>query len=189
MTAEVCVHHLYFTDQDYAHKGNLIKWNPAIKTTKDRNALRDAVRSGIIDVVATDHAPHLYHEKLANYFKAPSGGPLVEHSLPVMLKLVSQGVFSLEEIVHLMAHQPADIFKVHRRGFIRKGFFADLVIVKPEEWIVDGAETQYHVKWSPLHGELMTHRIVSTLVNGSVVYHQGVFFEKHKASMALTYDR
>jgi len=189
VTAEVCVHHLYFSAQDYETKGDLIKWNPAIKTAEDREALREGLRQGILDVVATDHAPHSYSEKMAGYFNAPSGGPLVEHALPVMLKLVSEGVFSMEEVIRWMAHAPAELFKIHKRGYIREGYFADLVIVKPEEWTIDGEATQYLVKWSPLQGVRMTHRVVSTIVNGHVVYHQGVFFEQHKASMPLRFDR
>lgn len=189
ITAEVCVHHLFFTDADYAMKGDLIKWNPAIKSEADRDALREGLRQGIIDVVATDHAPHTLHEKQGGYFNAPSGGPLVEHALPVMLKLATQGVFSIEEVVHRMCHKPAEIFQVQRRGFIREGYYADLVIVKAEDWVVEGASTLYHVKWSPFDAEPMTHRVVSTMVNGHIVYHHGVFFERNKAAMPLRFDR
>jgi dihydroorotase len=189
VTAEVCVHHLCFSDQDYITKGDLIKWNPAIKTAHDRTVLREGLRMGILDVVATDHAPHSYSEKVSGYFNAPSGGPLVEHALPMMLNLVSEEVFTLEEVVRWMAHAPAELFKIHKRGFIREGYFADLVIVKPENWTIDGEATHYLVKWSPLHGERMTHRVMSTIVNGNVVYHQGVFFEQQKASMPLRFDR
>ncbi len=153
ITAEVCVHHLIFDDKDYFTRGNLIKWNPAIKSAADKNALLQALIEGKIDVVATDHAPHTLEEKQNTYFKAPSGGPLVQHSLTAMLEFCTKGSLSLEMVVDKMCHAPATIFKVSERGFIREGYFADLVLVNPEKpWTVSTNNLHYKCQWSPLAG-------------------------------------
>jgi dihydroorotase len=181
ITAEVCVHHLFFDDRDYHTHGNLIKWNPAIKTSDDREALIAAVNSGKIDVVATDHAPHTLDEKKQTYLKAPSGGPLVQHSLNVMLELSRQGAFPIETVVEKMCHAPAILFGVEERGFIREGFFADLVVVDPDnKWTVGQENILYKCQWSPLAGTTFGSRITHTLVNGNLVYDRGQFNETVK---------
>ncbi|HCM21738.1 MAG TPA: dihydroorotase, partial [Porphyromonadaceae bacterium] len=154
ITAEACVHHLWFTDKDYARLGARIKWNPAVKKEEDRNALRDALRSRKLDVVATDHAPHLLSEKQGGCLKAASGGPLVQHSLQVMLEMAHQGVFSLEFIVEKMCHAPARLFKIKDRGFIREGYFADLVLINPSKpYTVSKDNLLYKCGWSPFEGQ------------------------------------
>jgi len=178
ITAEVCVHHLWFSDEDYDRKGNFIKWNPAIKSRDDRAALRQAVIDNKIDVIATDHAPHALDEKQRPYFKAPSGGPMVQHSLVAMLELVNQKVFSLEKVVEMMCHHPADLFRVENRGYIRPGYAADLVLVDLNApWTVEKSNILYKCGWSPLEGEPFKSKVVSTYVNGQRVYHQGVVNE------------
>jgi dihydroorotase len=190
ITAEVCVHHLWFSDEDYLLKGNLIKWNPSVKKAADRAALLEGLKLGIIDVVATDHAPHELHEKMAGYFAAPSGGPMVEHSLTTMLELTNMGQCTVEQVVNWMAHMPALLFKIDRRGFIRDGYHADLVIVHPDEpWLVKGNETQYKVKWSPMENTLFRHKVHSTLVNGKIVYHRSLFFPERRSPMPLHFLR
>ncbi len=174
ITAEVCVHHLWFNDQDYKKYGTRIKWNPAIKTEEDRQALLEAVRSGRIDVIATDHAPHTESEKNNTYFKAPSGGPLIQHSLVAMLELARKGVLTPEMIVTKMCHAPADLFHIERRGYIRQGYHADLVLVDPNSpWTVDKDNIRYKCRWSPFEGTTFTSQVISTWVNGNRVYHDG----------------
>ena len=174
ITAEACVHHLWFTDQDYAEKGSLIKWNPAIKTENDRQALREAVNSGKIDVVATDHAPHTLSEKENSYFKAPSGGPLVQHSLTAMLEMTLSGIFTPEKVVEKMCHAPADLFRISKRGYIREGYFADLVLVSPrQKWNVSKENILYKCKWSPFENLTFSHNVVQTFVNGKLVWDHG----------------
>lgn len=186
ITNEVCVHHLWFDDHDYERLGNRIKWNPAIKTGYDKLAIREAVNSGRVDIVATDHAPHTLEEKSNSYFKAPSGGPLVQHSLVAMLELVNQGVFTYEKVVEKMCHLPAVLFQVERRGFIREGYKADLVLVDPKaSWTVSPSNILYKCNWSPFEGETFRHKVVSTLVNGHLVYHQGIFDESVKGERLL----
>jgi dihydroorotase len=178
ITAEVCVHHLWFTDADYASRGSLIKWNPAIKTLTDREALRQALRNGLIDVVATDHAPHTREEKQKPYLDCPSGAPMVQHSLVAMLELVHQGIYSLEQIVRWMCHNPAICFGVKNRGFIREGFAADLAVVnlsQPQNVTKDNI--LYKCSWSPLEGTTFNSSIVYTFVNGIPVYEKGRFNE------------
>ncbi|MBL7980676.1 MAG: dihydroorotase [Flavobacteriales bacterium] len=171
ITAEACVHHLWFTDADYANKGALIKWNPAVKTAADREAIRQAVNEGRIDVVATDHAPHTLEEKARPYAQCPSGAPLVQHSLVAMLELVRQGVFSLEQVVEKMCHAPARLFDMDRRGYIREGHYADLVLVDLNApWKVTKNNLLYKCGWSPLEGETFHARVARTWVNGCLVY-------------------
>lgn len=186
ITAEVCVHHLWFDEHDYISLGNRIKWNPSIKTTEDRAALRDAVLSGKIDVVATDHAPHTLEEKNNTYFKSPSGGPLVQHSLVTMLELSRKGVFPVEKVVEKMSHAPADLFRISRRGYIREGYFADLVLVDPEKtWTVSPENILYKCGWSPFEGNVFTHQVTHTFVNGNLVWHQGEIIEESRGQRLL----
>lgn len=171
ITAEVCVHHLWFTDEDYKTKGNFIKWNPAVKTASDRKALWEALNDGRIDVIATDHAPHTKEEKKQSYLKAPSGGPLVQHAVVAMFEAHHQGKISIEKIVEKMCHNPAKIFKIEKRGFIREGYFADLVIVNPSlPWSVNPDNILAKCGWSPFEGFAFRSRITHTFVNGELVY-------------------
>jgi dihydroorotase len=174
ITAEACVHHLWFDDTRYADLGALIKCNPAIKTAADRDALRRAVVADVIDVIATDHAPHTLAEKEHRYFEAPSGLPLVQHSLLMLLEQYREGFYSLEKIVEKAAHNPATLFGIEQRGFVREGYFADLVAVDLEGATrVDAAEIRYKCGWSPLEGTEFHSRVLSTLVNGVAVYRDG----------------
>ena len=174
ITAEACVHHLWFAEEDYATLGNKIKCNPAIKTQEDRAAIRAAVVSGAIDVIATDHAPHTSEEKAQKYFKAPSGLPLVQHSLLVLLDLVQQGVFTLETAVQRACHAPAILFGVEKRGFIREGYYADLVVVDSKKsYTVSKGNILYQCGWSPLEGHTFKNSIHQTFVNGVSVYENG----------------
>jgi dihydroorotase len=181
ITAEVCIHHLWFTDEDYIRLGNRIKWNPAVKTRKDRDALRQALVAGYLDVVATDHAPHLRSEKEGSCLKAASGGPMVQHSLVAMLEMSRQGVFTLELIVEKMCHAPADLFGIKDRGYIREGYYADLVLVDPEEsWTVSEDNLYYKCGWSPFEGQAFSNKVKKTFVNGHPVYSDGIFDEQNK---------
>jgi dihydroorotase len=171
ITAEVCVHHLWFTDKDYDTKGNLIKWNPAVKTEEDRDALWEALLDDRLDVIATDHAPHTLEEKKQSYLKAPSGGPLVQHAVVAMFETFHQGKISVEKIVEKMAHNPATIFKIEKRGFIKEGYYADLAIVNPGlPWSVKKENILYKCGWSPFEGYTFKSRITHTFVNGQLVY-------------------
>ncbi|PWB25863.1 dihydroorotase [Flavobacterium sp. HTF] len=171
ITAEVCVHHLWFTDEDYKTKGNFIKWNPAVKTATDRKALWEALNDGRIDVIATDHAPHTKEEKKQSYLNAPSGGPLVQHAVVAMFEAHHQGKISIEKIVEKMCHNPAKLFKIEKRGFIREGYFADLVIVNPTlPWSVNTDNILSKCGWSPFEGYAFRSRITHTFVNGELVY-------------------
>ncbi len=171
ITAEVCVHHLWFSDKDYAKLGNRIKWNPAIKTAHDRESLWKALLEDKIDIIATDHAPHTLEEKANSYLKAPSGGPLVQHSLPAMLDFYHQGKISLEKVVEKMCHAPAICFQVDRRGFIREGYWADLVLIDPEQpWKVSPSNIYYKCGWSPFEEHTFNSKITHTFVNGNLVY-------------------
>lgn len=171
ITGEVCVHHLWFHDEDYAHYGNRIKWNPSVKTLKDREALREAVNTNVIDIVATDHAPHLLSEKEGSCLKAASGGPLVQHSLLAMLELASAGCFTKEKVVEKMSHMPADLFHIDRRGYIRPGYYADMVLIDPsKETQVTKESLLYKCGWSPFEGYTFKHAIIQTYVNGTLVY-------------------
>ncbi len=174
ITAEACLHHLWFTDTDYASKGSLIKWNPAVKTAADREGIRQAVNAGNIDVIATDHAPHTSAEKNNPYLKAPSGGPLVQHSLPGLLDLYHQGVFTLEKIVEKACHNVATLFEIHKRGFIRVGYAADLVLVDLNaESHVKKENLLYKCGWSPFEGHTFRSSVVATFVNGQIAYRDG----------------
>jgi len=174
ITAEVCVHHLWFDEHDYINYGNLIKWNPAIKSADDKAALWEALLSDRIDVVATDHAPHTLEEKDHSYFKAPSGGPLVQHSVTVMLEMSRKGYLSAEKVIEKMCHAPADLFRIDRRGYIREGYYADLVLIDPDRsWVVSPKNILYKCKWSPFDGVEFTHQVSHTFVNGELVYADG----------------
>lgn len=189
ITAEGCVHHLWFDDQYYNEKGSLIKWNPAIKTSDDREELREAVKEGRIDVVATDHAPHTLEEKLQPYTKAPSGGPLVQHSLLVMVEMVRQGIFTQEQLVEKMCHNPARLFQIDRRGFIREGYFADLVLIDQDrQFNINKDNVLYKCNWSPLEGQTFHSQVTHTWVNGKLVYEQGQILEEN-AGEALVFNR
>jgi dihydroorotase len=178
ITAEVCIHHLWFHDDDYERKGTLIKWNPAIKTIHDRDSLLAAVLNDKVDVIATDHAPHTIEEKQSRYFQSPSGGPMVQHSLVAMLELVHQGKVSLEKVVEKMCHAPARLFGVNERGFIEPGFKADLVMVDMEkEWTVAHKNIHYKCGWSPFEGETFHSAVSHTWVNGQLAYRDGLFNE------------
>ncbi|KIO52209.1 dihydroorotase [Flavobacterium hibernum] len=189
ITAEVCVHHLWFTDEDYKKKGNFIKWNPAVKTANDRKALWEALNDGRIDVIATDHAPHTKEEKMQSYLKAPSGGPLVQHAVVAMFEAHHQGKISVEKIVEKMCHNPAKIFKIEKRGFIKEGYFADLVIVNPSlPWSVKPENILAKCGWSPFENYTFKSRITHTFVNGEMVYNN--FKVKDiRAGKRLLFDR
>ncbi len=175
ITNEVCVHHLWFSDADYASKGNFIKWNPAVKSIADRDALRTGLTSGKVDVVATDHAPHTLEEKQRPYWECPSGGPLLQHSLVAMLELALQGVLSVEEVVEKMCHAPAIRFAICDRGFLREGAYADIAIVDPQSpWRVSKENILYKCGWSPFLGTTFRHRVTHTLINGRIVYCDGM---------------
>ena len=178
ITAEVCVHHLWFSDEDYARLGSRIKCNPAIKTAADRQALRQAVAEGRIDVVATDHAPHLPAEKEGGALRAASGMPLVQHSLVAMLQLAAQGVFTVEQVVERMCHAPAVLYRIVRRGYIRPGYYADLALVNPPSpWTVSRDNILYKCGWSPFEGATFDAAVQATWVNGRLVYDRGAFDE------------
>ncbi|MFT3753720.1 MAG: dihydroorotase [Paludibacter sp.] len=186
ITAEVCVHHLWFSDADYAKYGNRIKWNPAIKSESDRLALIEAVNSDKIDVVATDHAPHLLSEKEGSCLKAASGGPLVQHSLVAMLQMAKRGIFTFEKVVEKMCHAPADLFRIEKRGFIRPGYFADLVLVDPtKSWTVSPENILYKCGWSPFEGTTFDNTVVTTWVNGQPVFDNGKFDEAVRGQRLL----
>lgn len=178
ITAEVCVHHLWFSDKDYATYGNRIKWNPAIKAETDRLALIEALNNGKIDVVATDHAPHLLREKEGNCLKAVSGGPLIQHSLVAMLQMAKNGVFTYEKVIDKMCHATAELYRVEKRGYIRPGYFADLVLVDPKKQTTVTADNLlYFCGWSPFEGTTFDHTVIKTWVNGELVYNEGVVDE------------
>lgn len=179
ITGEVCVHHLWFTDRDYERLGAMIKWNPAIKSVEDRDALREALTVGKLDVIATDHAPHLLSEKEGGCLQAASGGPLVQHSLQVMLELAKDGLYSREFVVDKMCHAPAKLFGVKDRGFIREGYFADLVLINPaESYKVSTENILYKCGWSPFEGETFHNTISKTFVNGEIAFKDGIVSEK-----------
>ncbi len=178
ITAEACIHHLWFSDADYETKGNLIKWNPAVKTAHDRDGILKAVLDGRIDVIATDHAPHTMEEKALPYLQAPSGGPLVQHALPTMLEMYHNGKISLEQIAEKMAHNVAVCFQVEKRGFIREGYWADLALVDLNSpWAVDKSNILYKCGWSPFEGTTFQSKITHTIVSGNLVYADGKLIE------------
>ena len=186
ITTEVSVHHLWFSDKDYERLGTLIKWNPAIKTEKDRKGLFDALLDGRIDIVTTDHAPHTLEEKQRPYFQAMSGAPIVQFSLNIMLEFYRQGLISLEKIAEKMCHNPAILYQIEKRGFIREGYFADLTMVDLDaSWTVDKDSILSKCGWSPLEGTTFHSKVVRTFVNGNMVYDNGTFNETIKGC-ALT---
>ena len=189
ITAEVCIHHLWFSDKDYAEKGTHIKWNPAVKTEKDRLGLWEALLDDRIDVLATDHAPHTLEEKNNLYTKAPSGGPLVQHAVTAILEKVKEGVISIEKAVEKMSHNPAKLFQIEKRGFVKEGYFADLVLIdtnKPQ--MVSKDNILYKCGWSPFEGTTFSSSITHTFVNGNLIYNDGVFNEKIKGKR-ITFNR
>ena len=189
ITAEVCIHHLWFSDEDYESKGTLIKWNPAVKKSSDRQALWDALLNDKIDVIATDHAPHTLDEKSNLYLKAPSGGPLVQHAVVALMESYQKGRISLEKLVEKMCHNPAILFQIEKRGFVREGYYADLILVDPNNpWTVTKDNILYKCGWSPFEGVTFNSRVTHTFLNGSLVYHNNKF-SKEKAAMQLTFNR
>ena len=186
ITAEVCVHHLWFTDADYDKKGTLIKWNPAVKTQKDKDGLWKALLDDRIDIIATDHAPHTIEEKDNVYTKAPSGGPLVQHAVIAVLEKVKEGVLPIEKAVEKMSHNPAKIFKIEKRGFIKEGFYADIVLVDADKkWTVTKDNVLYKCGWSPFEGVEFSNQITHTFVNGNLMYNEGMFNEEIKGKRLL----
>ncbi len=189
ITAEVCVHHLWFTNEDYDTKGSLIKWNPAVKTYEDKEGLWKALQDGRIDVIATDHAPHTLEEKDQVYTKCPSGAPLVQHSLAAILEMHARGRISLEKIVEKMCHNPAIIFEIEKRGFIREGYKADLVLIDlNSRWTVSKDNLLYKCGWSPLEGTEFSAKVTHTFVNGHLAYENGKVSEE-KRGERLLFDR
>ncbi len=189
ITAEVCLHHLWFTDADYAEKGTLIKWNPAIKTARDREALWSALLDNRIDVIATDHAPHTWAEKQLPYTQAPSGAPMVQHALVAMLEMVQQKKISIEKMVEKMCHNPALLFQVAERGFLREGYYADMVLIDPgSPWTVSKENLRYQCGWSPMEGISFTSEITHTFVNGNLAYCRGQISENRQVKR-LTFTR
>ena len=189
ITGEVCVHHLWFDETAYDEKGTLVKWNPAIKTRFDRDALLKSTINDVIDIVATDHSPHTTEEKNNSYFKAPSGGPLVQHSLVAMLELWHRKLISIEKIVEKMCHNPAILFNIKERGFIREGYKADLCLIDPDDsWAVSKDNILYKCGWSPFEGTTFRSRVVKTIVNGTVVYDDGVINQDYRGQR-LVFNR
>jgi len=181
ITAEACIHHLWFTVKDYNRLGAKIKWNPAIKTVKDKNGLLTALLNNKLDIIATDHAPHTIEEKNGNYFQALSGGPLVQHALPAMLELYYKGKITLEKIVEKMSHNVAEIYRIKDRGYIREGYYADLILVDlNNQWKVSSENILYKCKWSPFENYLFQSKIIKTFVNGNLVYENGIFNDSKK---------
>jgi dihydroorotase len=189
ITAEVCIHHLWFTDADYATKGTKIKWNPAVKSEKDREGLWKALNDDRIDVIATDHAPHTLEEKENVYSKAPSGGPLVQHALEALFEMHHRGRISIENIVQKTAHNPAILFQIKDRGYIKRGYKADLVLINPiAPWTVNKENIAYKCGWSPFEGTTFKSRVTHTLVNGVLVYENGKYPNRGKGER-LTFNR
>ena len=189
ITAEVCIHHLWFSDKDYEEKGTHIKWNPAVKTEKDRLGLWKALLDDRIDVLATDHAPHTLDEKNNNYLNAPSGGPLVQHAIIALLEKVKEGVIPIEKAVEKMSHNPAKLFQIEKRGFIKEGYFADIVLIdmnKPQT--VSKDNILYKCGWSPFEGTTFSSTITHTFVNGNLIYNNGIFNDKIKGKR-ITFNR
>jgi dihydroorotase len=190
ITAEACIHHLWFTEKDYAEKGNFIKWNPAVKKESDRLGIWKALLDNRIDVIATDHAPHTLQEKNQSYFNAPSGGPLVQHGLLAMLEKVKQGEISLEKIVDKMCHSPAILFRIKERGFIREGYKADLVVISQEKSpIVTKENCLYSCAWSPFEGIQFSHTIEKTFVNGNIVFKDNTIYDDNLGQRLIFNDK
>ena len=189
ITAEVCIHHLWFTDNDYDKKGTHIKWNPAVKTQKDKEQLWEALLDDRIDVIATDHAPHTLEEKSNVYTKAPSGGPLVQHALTAIMEMVKGGKISIEKAVQKMCHNPAILFDVEKRGYLREGYYADIVIVDDHKpWTVAKENILYKCGWSPFEGTTFNSTVTHTFINGNLAYENGVV-AKERFAKRLTFDR
>ena len=175
ITAEVCVHHLWFSDEDYEKYGTRIKWNPAVKTINDKDSILKGLLNNRLDVIATDHAPHLLEEKIGGCFKAASGGPLVQHSLQMMLEMTKEGKITKEEVISKMCHAPAILFSINKRGFIREGYYADLVLVNPnKEYTISQDNILYKCKWSPLEGKTLSSSIDKTFLNGKIAFDKGI---------------
>lgn len=186
ITAEACIHHLWFSEEDYAEKGTLIKWNPAVKKASDREQIWKALLDDRIDVIATDHAPHTLEEKQNTYFKAPSGGPLVQHAVVAMLEKHREGKISVERIVEKMCHNPAILFQIDRRGYVREGYYADLVIADTSSsWMVDRSNVLAKCGWSPFEGQIFHSKIDTVMVSGHLAYHKGAFDETKKGERIL----
>ncbi len=189
ITAEVCLHHLWFSEEDYDTRGTHIKWNPAVKKASDREVLWEALLDGRIDVIATDHAPHTLEEKDKGYLNAPSGGPLVQHLLPAMMERMLDGKITLETLVTKMCHNPAILFQIKDRGYLREGYYADLTVVDPDDaWQVGKENILYKCGWSPMEGTKLRSRVTHTFVNGHLAYEKGVFSEERNAKR-LTFNR
>ena len=189
ITSEVCVHHLSFNDSHYEDKGSLIKCNPAIKSVSDQEQLWKGLLDDHLDIIATDHAPHTWEEKSGNYLSAPSGLPLVQHSLALMIDHYHKGRISPEGIVHKMCHAPAICFQIKERGYLREGYFADVIIADPNaEWTVDRSNILYKCGWSPLEGNELKGRNLTTIVSGNIVYHDEIFYPEHQG-MRIAFDR
>jgi dihydroorotase len=183
ITGEVCVHHLWFDEKDYDRLGSKIKWNPSIKKEKDKLELLAAVLDNRIDIIATDHAPHLLEEKANPYTSCPSGAPLIQHSFVIMLEMYHQKKISLEKIVDKMCHSPSILYRINKRGFIREGYHADLVLVDLKSpWKVKSSNILYKCGWSPVEGETFSSQVTHTFVNGTLVYENGKFFEGKRGS-------
>jgi dihydroorotase len=186
ITGEVCVHHLWFEESDYEKLGASIKWNPSIKTIYDREALIKAVNNNFIDIVATDHAPHTISEKSNTYFKAPSGGPLIQHSLIVMMEMYHKGIFSIEKIVEKMCHNPAILYKIKERGFIREGYKADICLIDPNKsWTISKENLLYKCRWSPFEGATFRSMVIKTIVNGTIVFDEGSINETYRGQRLM----
>lgn len=194
ITAEACIHHLWFDDSHYDTLGTKIKWNPAVKRKEDKDAILAAVIDNRIDVIATDHAPHTWEEKQNQYFQAPSGGPLIQHSLIAMMELYHQGKITIEKIAEKMCHAPAELFKIKKRGHIKKGYWADLAIVNPNSrWRVTQPSLLYKCKWSPFEGQEFQSKVTHTFVNGNLVFQdtneQSPVFEEKTKGQRLQFER
>ncbi len=186
ITAESCVHHLWFSEADYAKLGSKIKWNPAVKSEKDKNGLLAALLENKLDIIATDHAPHTIEEKSGTYFKSMSGGPLVQHALPAMLEFYHEGKISLEKIAEKMSHHVAEIYRIKERGYIREGYYADLVLVDlNQKWQVTPENILYKCQWSPFENQFFKSKIVKTFVNGNLVYDEGIINEGKQGERLL----
>ncbi|GLB48496.1 dihydroorotase [Neptunitalea lumnitzerae] len=189
ITAEVCLHHLWFTDADYDTKGTFIKWNPAVKTQKDKDGLWKALLDDRVDIIATDHAPHTLEEKKQVYTSAPSGGPLVQHALVAWMEAVNNGKLPIEKMVQKMCHNPAILFDIKERGYIREGYYADLVLIDPKApWTVSTDNIEYACKWSPFEGTEFSSAVTHTFVNGHLAYENGTISETKNAKR-LTFNR
>ena len=190
ITNEVCVHHLWFDEADYERLGTFIKWNPSIKTKYDREALIKGVNNNLIDIIATDHAPHTIEEKSNTYFKSPSGGPLIQHSLVAMMEMYHKGFFSIEKIVEKMCHNPAILFRIKERGFIREGYKADICLVDPKRsWTVSKDNLLYKCGWSPFEGTNFNSKVIKTIVNGTLVYDDGIINENFRGQRLMFYRK